>query len=69
MGEIIIKVLEDINKTFDLTKDDFSRDLEEIDLILKEIKQKRALKLLNKLAGTLSKDFEVSEEELHLQGD
>ncbi len=69
MGEIIIKVPEDTKEIFDLTERDFDNELEKIELLLKEIRQKRALELLGKLAGTLPEDFEVSEEELHLQGD
>jgi len=69
MGEIVIKIPGRTTKVLDLTKEDFSKELEEVDLLLKELKQKKALRLLDKLAGILSEDFEVSEEELHLQGD
>jgi len=69
MGEIVIKIPGRTTKVFDLTKENFCKELEEVDLLLKELKQKRALQLLDKLSGVLSEDFEVSEEELHLQGD
>jgi len=65
----VIKIPGKTTKVLDLTKEDFNKELEEVDLLLKELKQKKALQLLDKLAGILSEDFEVPEEELHLQGD
>jgi hypothetical protein len=69
MGEIVIKVPGNNKQIFDLTRGNFVNELEKVDLLLKEIRQKRALELLNKLACTLPEDFKVSEEELHMQDD
>ena len=69
MGELIIKIPEDIHETFDLRKEPIDKELEKLEATIKKIKQKMAIKKLLELAGVLPKDFKVIEEELHLQGD
>jgi len=65
MREIVIKVPGNVRQVFD-DIDEALKKLEE----LKNIEdQKRALKFILENAGTLPKDFNVSEEELHMQDD
>ena len=67
MGEIIIKVPEDIHEVIDLglpykeVKENIKK-LERIKLI------ERALEIIEKYKGTVKVE-DISEEELHLQGD
>jgi len=58
MGEIIIKVPGDTKEVLDLTKDGkFDKELRKIDLLLKQIKQKKALEFIIKECRSFTKKF------------
>ena len=65
MGEIIVKVPGNVKQVFDNIDEALNR-LQEIKRLEK---QKKALEFFIENAGILPQDFEVSEEELHMQGD
>ncbi len=65
MGEIIIKVPGNVKQVFDNVDEALNR-LQEIKRLEK---QKKALEFFIENAGILPQDFEVSEEELHMQDD
>jgi len=66
MGEIIIKVPEDIHETITITNEE---NLEELNQIFEVLKNKLFLrKNMDKFLGKFEIE-EVSDEELHLQGD
>jgi len=65
VGEIIVKVPGNVKQVFDNIDEALNR-LQEIKRLEK---QKKALEFFIENAGILPQDFEVSEEELHMQGD
>ncbi len=65
MGEIIIKVPGNVKQVFDSVDEALNR-LQEIKRLEK---QKKALEFFIENAGILPQDFEVPEEELHMQDD
>jgi len=65
MGEIIIKVPEDVHEVIDLTE----KGMEDLESIVKRIKSKLYLKKnVEKYIGKFDLE-DTNEEELHLQGD
>ncbi len=67
MGEIIIKVPEDVKEEIKLNLP-YSRVKEKIEELKKEERVKNIKKFLDKYGGKLDIEY-ASEEELHLQGD
>ena len=67
MGTIIIKIPGDFN--YNVKVNSWQEIKKEIEKIEKSNRQRQAIKKLLSLAGTLPKDFKVSEDELHLQED
>ena len=65
MGEIIVKVPGDIKEVFTVIDEAIKKLIE----IKKLEEQNQALDFILKNAGKLSKDFEITDEELHMQGD
>lgn len=65
MGEIIVKVPGDIKEVFTVIDEAIKKLIE----IKKLEEQNQALDFILKNAGKLPKDFEITDEELHMQGD
>ncbi len=65
MGQIVIKVPNDIEEEFVLRNE---KDLEKLIFLLKRLKDfNEALDFILNNRGILPKNFHISEEELHLQ--
>ncbi|SMP06192.1 hypothetical protein SAMN06265339_0350 [Desulfurobacterium pacificum] len=68
MGKLVIKIPGNKEETFDLTSPEkHTENMERLQFLLTELQQKNALKRLKNLQGILSKDFHVTEDELHMQ--
>ena len=67
MGEIIIKVPGDMKKIVEIEK--VSEIIAFLDNLIKMDEQNKAIEYILSHAGSIPKDFNVSEEELHLQED
>ena len=65
MGEIIVKVPGDIKEVFTVIDEAIKKLIE----IKKLEEQNQALDFILKNVGKLPKDFEITDEELHIQGD
>jgi len=68
MGEIIIKVPEDVHEVIDLGLP-YKKIKEKLKEIEREEKYDKALDFILNNRGILDKHFKITDEELHLQGD
>ena len=65
MGEIIVKVPGDVKEVFTVIDEAIKKLIE----IKKIEEQNQALDFILKNVGKLPKNFEITDEELHMQGD
>ena len=68
MGKLVIKIPGNKEETLDFTSPGkHTENMEKLQFLLIELQQKNALKQLKNLQGILSKNFYVTEDELHMQ--
>jgi len=67
MGEVVVKIPEDIHEVIEVDLS-YNKIKEKLEEMVKEERAKIALKILREYKGTV-KIEDVSEEDLHMQGD